>query len=55
METIYDTIGTGYNSTRQADPFLTSRLLHFLEPQPDMLEIDLGCCIGNHTIDIIPK
>ncbi|MDB4919808.1 class I SAM-dependent methyltransferase [Mucilaginibacter sp.] len=50
METIYNTIGTSYNATRQADPFLVGRLLHFLEPKPDKLYLDIGCGTGNYTI-----
>ena len=50
MEAIYDAIGTGYNSTRQADPYLTSRLLYFLKPQPGKLYLDIGCGTGNYTI-----
>lgn len=50
MEAVYDTIGKGYNSTRQADPYLTNQLLYFLEPQPGKLYLDIGCGTGNYTI-----
>ncbi len=49
METIYNAIGTGYNITRKADPFLTGRLLHFLEPHGGKLYLDIGCGTGNYT------
>jgi ubiquinone/menaquinone biosynthesis C-methylase UbiE len=50
METIYNTIGVAYNSTRQADLCLTSRLLYFLKPGPGKLYLDIGCGTGNYTI-----
>ena len=48
-ETIYDKIGTGYNSTRQADPYLTERLIYHIQPQKDRLYLDIGCGTGNYT------
>ncbi|MDP9080089.1 MAG: methyltransferase domain-containing protein [Bacteroidota bacterium] len=50
MKTVYDVIGAGYNSTRKADPYIVSRLLHFLEPKAGELYIDIGCGTGNYTI-----
>jgi hypothetical protein len=41
MEVKYDKIGTGYNSTRQADPYLTSWLFSLLRPQNDKLYLDI--------------
>ena len=29
----YDHIGIGYNQTRQADPYLLSRIVHHLAPE----------------------
>jgi SAM-dependent methyltransferase len=55
QEKNYDIIGTGYNTTRQADPFLVSRLLHFLEPTADKLYLDIGCGTGNYTIALADK
>lgn len=54
-ETKYDIIGTGYNSTRQADPYLTSRLFHFLQPENDKYYLDIGCGTGNYTIALAKK
>lgn len=45
---IYDTIGTGYNSTRQADPYIASRILKLLQPQPELCYLDIGCGTGNY-------
>jgi ubiquinone/menaquinone biosynthesis C-methylase UbiE len=50
MNPIYDTIGTSYNTTRRADPYLASRLLRFLKVQPGELYLDIGCGTGNYTI-----
>ncbi len=45
----YDRIGLGYDETRQADPYLASRLLHYLAPQTGGWYLDIGCGTGNYT------
>jgi ubiquinone/menaquinone biosynthesis C-methylase UbiE len=50
MKPIYDIIGTTYNTTRQADPYIAGRLLYFLNPHPSGLYLDIGCGTGNYTI-----
>jgi ubiquinone/menaquinone biosynthesis C-methylase UbiE len=55
QETKYDSIGTGYNSTRQADPYLTERLLFHLQPKTDRLYLDIGCGTGNYTCALADK
>ncbi|MFK8103820.1 MAG: DUF1572 family protein [Saprospiraceae bacterium] len=45
----YDKIGDNYNQTRSADPYLTKRMLHFLELKTDGLYLDIGCGTGNYT------
>jgi len=55
MDTKYDKIGTGYNSTRQADPYLTERLLYHLRPKTDGFYLDIGCGTGNYTIALADK
>ncbi len=49
MEIKYDEIGTGYNATRQADPYLAEKLFHLLKPKKDKLYLDIGCGTGNYT------
>ncbi|HEX9979001.1 MAG TPA: class I SAM-dependent methyltransferase [Flavobacterium sp.] len=49
MDVKYDKIGTGYNSTRKADPYLTARILFLLRTQNGKRYLDLGCGTGNYT------
>ena len=49
MEVQYDKIGTQYNATRKADPFLTKKLLEHLNPKSEGLYLDIGCGTGNYT------
>lgn len=55
MSIKYDTIGTGYNSTRQADPYLTERLLFHLQPKSEGTYLDIGCGTGNYTIALAER
>lgn len=55
MDIKYDKIGTGYNSTRQADPYITDILLHFLQPKSEGHYLDIGCGTGNYTIALANK
>ncbi len=47
---LYDRIGVGYDTTRQADPYLLSRLIHHLRPRADGRYLDVGSGTGNYTI-----
>ena len=47
---LYDNIGLGYNSTRQADPYIAEKLVQLLLPNPSGLYLDIGCGTGNYTI-----
>jgi ubiquinone/menaquinone biosynthesis C-methylase UbiE len=47
---LYDMIGSGYNTTRQADPYITERLFQLLSPQTTGTYLDIGCGTGNYTI-----
>lgn len=49
---LYDNIGIGYDTTRRADPFILSRLLHHLAPVKGRLYLDVGCGTGNYTAAI---
>jgi len=46
---LYDRIGVGYDDTRQADPYLRSRLIHHLRPSPSGRYLDIGSGTGNYT------
>ncbi|MDF2433516.1 MAG: hypothetical protein JWP44_3147 [Mucilaginibacter sp.] len=50
MKTKYDLIATRYNATRQADPYLTGRLVYLLGPGSGKQFLDIGCGTGNYTI-----
>ena len=47
---LYDRIGVGYDTTRQADPYLLSRLIHHLRPRAEGRYLDIGSGTGNYTI-----
>lgn len=50
--TKYDHIGIDYNNTRQADPYLLSRILHLLSGTGEGQYLDIGCGTGNYTIPL---
>lgn len=54
-EIIYNKVGTDYNSTRKADPFIANRLLHLLKPHSEKLYLDIGCGTGSYTIELAKK
>ncbi len=45
---VYNKIGTTYNSTRKADPYISGRIYGLLEPQNDGKYLDVGCGTGNY-------
>lgn len=49
MNLVYNEIGTNYNLTRKADPFLAKKLVEHLTPKKDGLYLDIGCGTGNYT------
>ncbi|HYK66262.1 MAG TPA: methyltransferase domain-containing protein, partial [Patescibacteria group bacterium] len=49
---LYDRIGVGYDATRQADPYLLSRLMHHLRPREGGRYLDIGSGTGNYTVAI---
>lgn len=46
---VYDQIGTGYDTTRKADRFITQRLAFHLQIKADQEYLDLACGTGNYT------
>lgn len=46
----YDIIGKGYNTTRRADSFISSRLSYLLGLEKNKKYLDIGCGTGNYTI-----
>src|SRR5258706_12803923 len=51
----YDAIGVGYNTTRNADPYLLERLFFLLSPEKNGHYLDVGCGTGNYTIALQKK
>lgn len=55
MSTKYNKIGTNYNQTRKADPYLVEQLLKHLNPNKDGFYLDIGCGTGNYTSELQKK
>lgn len=55
QDILYNTIGTGYDSTRKADPFLLSRIFDLMQPSSKGKYLDIGCGTGNYTIALKEK
>jgi len=51
----YDEIGAGYDDTRKADPYIASRIIHYLDAEDGDLCLDVACGTGNYTIEIAAK
>jgi ubiquinone/menaquinone biosynthesis C-methylase UbiE len=49
---LYDQIGTDYDVTRRADPYIVERLIHHLDVKPDGVYLDVACGTGNYTIAV---
>jgi ubiquinone/menaquinone biosynthesis C-methylase UbiE len=47
---VYEQIGEGYDLTRRADPYLVSRLSHYLSVKAQASYLDVACGTGNYTI-----
>lgn len=50
LPSLYDSIGIGYDATRRADPYLTTRIAHHLALLPQGRYLDLACGTGNYTL-----
>jgi ubiquinone/menaquinone biosynthesis C-methylase UbiE len=48
----YDEIGIGYDATRKADPYITSRIIHYLDVDDEGLYLDAACGTGNYAVAI---
>ena len=46
---VYNQIGKTYDTTRQADPEIVSRLIQHLKPSKSGQYLDVGCGSGNYT------
>ncbi|HEX3385799.1 MAG TPA: class I SAM-dependent methyltransferase, partial [Mucilaginibacter sp.] len=55
IKCLYDDIGRGYNTTRQADAYLTGRLYYHLLPKDGAVYLDVGCGTGNYTTALANK
>ncbi len=49
MQPSYNNIGIGYNSTRQADSYLSERMFALLGGEKGKQYLDIGCGTGNYT------
>jgi len=47
---VYDEIGIGYDDTRKADPYITSRIIHHLAIDDAGTYLDVACGTGNYTV-----
>ncbi|WP_019504292.1 class I SAM-dependent methyltransferase [Pleurocapsa sp. PCC 7319] len=47
--TLYNSIGQGYNCTRQADPRIVEQLVNLLDLPPEKVIADVGAGTGNYT------
>ena len=55
MEAKYNKIGINYSQTRKADKYITDRLFIHLNPYKERQYLDLGCGVGNYTIELFKK
>ena len=49
MPAIYDSIGTGYNNTRRADPRIISRIIELLDLPSGSRILDIGAGTGSYS------
>jgi ubiquinone/menaquinone biosynthesis C-methylase UbiE len=51
----YDEIGIGYDETRKADPYITSRIIYNLRIVEGGLYLDVACGTGNYAIEMASR
>lgn len=52
---VYDEIGIGYDDTRKADPYITSRIIHHLAIDDGGTYLDVACGTGNYTVAVAER
>jgi ubiquinone/menaquinone biosynthesis C-methylase UbiE len=52
---IYDTIGSGYDGSRRADPRIAAELFRMLAVAPGTSVLDVGCGTGNYTRELAAR
>lgn len=52
---IYNQIGRTYDTTRRADPYIVSRLTHYLDIDTQKTYLDVACGTGNYTVALAAK
>lgn len=50
MNTLYDSIGRTYDTTRRADPEIARRIRHHLQVEDTTSVLDVACGTGNYTM-----
>lgn len=52
MDAIYDKIGNHYDTTRKADPYISSQFNQFLNIKDQQNYLDIACGTGNYTTEL---
>ncbi|MDY6796942.1 MAG: methyltransferase domain-containing protein [Actinomycetota bacterium] len=52
---VYDEIGIGYDETRKADPYIASRIIHYLDIDDEGIYLDVACGTGNYTVALAER
>ena len=49
---VYNKIGSEYNTTRKADPYIAGKIHAFLAPEEGKTYLDIGCGTGTYTVKL---
>ncbi len=52
---MYDSVSSGYDATRRADPYIADRLAAWLSLREGRRYLDVGCGTGNYTVALGEK